>query len=128
MTRECTCEKCVDACKNCSGVFAPGEAEKAAEYLKIPFEEFKEMLVLNYHRDRYEDPMFWQPRKVGWDHLVDDEGVTSDAWTGVRGACVFLKDDRCSIHAVKPYECRESLLCEKQIHVWDEEHLGKYKK
>lgn len=94
----------------------PGEAEKAAKLLGVPFGQFKQRLIKNYWRDEETDPMVWQPRKVG-----TEEEVASDRYTRTPGRCTFLTaNDRCEIHAAKPYECRQAVLCEKNIDVWPE--------
>jgi Fe-S-cluster containining protein len=116
MSKDCTCSKCIEACYRTPGKFAPGEVEKAAEFLNLPFEEFKKLIIKNYWRDQDKDPLIWEPRKVGSD---EDMEIADDDYTNHMGRCVFLnKDDRCDIHPVKPYECRESVLCEGNTHVW----------
>lgn len=118
MSRDCVCEKCVLACKRMPGLFAPGEAEKAAEFLGLPFDdEFKRTKVIQSHWRDLDDPLIWQPRKVCSDPNMD---IAEDEYTNTPGTCVFLKNDRCEIHPVKPYGCRDSLLCEKQVDHWSE--------
>lgn len=104
-TRDCSCFKCVRACKHIPGWFAPGELEKAAAFCEAPsVEDFK--------RDFLKEVGFladdqwieiWRPRMPGYDdHSVKEK------------RCVFLSElDRCTIHPVKPMECREALLCER---------------
>lgn len=114
-TRDCTCEKCVSACKRSPGKMLPYEAERIAKFLELPFDELKKKLIKNYHYNSETDPLIWEPRKVGMD---EDEEIASDEYTNRRGTCVFLKNDRCTIHEVKPFECRISLLCEKSVDAW----------
>lgn len=117
-TRDCSCSECVTACHRAPGLFAPGEAEKAAETLGVPFEVFKKRLIKTYWRSEGSDPMMWWPRKQ------DDDGydeVASNQYTNETGRCTFLTaDNRCEIQEAKPWECRRSLLCEKQIDAWPE--------
>ncbi len=114
--RDCACHKCVEACKRTPGLFAPGEAEKAAELLGVPFSEFKKRLIKNFYQDEKLDPLVWQPRKVGDDPEME---IASLDWTNRPGRCVFLTaEDRCEIHAAKPHTCRISLLCEGNIREW----------
>lgn len=113
MTRDCTCDKCVESCHRMPGLMIPGDAERIAKFLNITREQLEEKLIKNYQYD--ENLLVLQPRKVGSD---PDEKIASDHYTNTKGTCVFLKNDRCIINEVKPYECREALLCEKQINAW----------
>lgn len=105
---ECSCSKCVSACRVKPGWFLPGEAEHAAALLGKSFEAFfREHLAVDWW-ENYRGPHGDE------DHR--DVFVLSPALVGKRtgtempgnpgGRCVFLKDNRCSIHAAKPYECR----------------------
>ena|SRR3990167_5770206 len=99
---ECTCQECVDCCKTQPGWFAPGEAEKAAEFLSMSFEEFKEKyLVIDYWIG---GACVYQPRKTN----AEESGFHRVSYGSgfKKGECIFLKNDRCSIHEAKPIECR----------------------
>jgi Fe-S-cluster containining protein len=99
-----TCATCRQACAHKPGWFLPGEAELAAELMGLPLAEF-----------------FARFLAVDWwvaDHRIDRTTfVLSPAIAGEeagaefpgepRGECVFYKDQRCQIHAAKPFECRE---------------------
>lgn len=103
-TREsCTCAACVACCERKPGWFKPGEAEKVAAFLKIPLDElFRDYLAVDW----------WVGGAEG-DTFVLSPGIVSSP-TGeempyvAHGRCVFLKRGRCSIHAVKPFECAGS--------------------
>lgn len=105
---ECSCDECVSNCKKYPGWFAPGEAELAAEHLGVPFEEFKKNLIMDHcdNQDVDDAPYVWVPRRVGVD--LPEEEIKSSSKQPIGGHCVFLKNDRCSIHAVKPFECKKS--------------------
>lgn len=102
--KDCTCASCVNACKTVPGWFAPGEAEKAAAFLNMPFEEFRDKhLIREYWCQTEGDLYVYAPRRQG----VDEARTTASygsAWR--RSPCVFLKNNRCTIHPVKPMECR----------------------
>lgn len=107
--KSCQCSTCVECCKHQPGWFAPGEAEKAAEFLGVPFEEFKSKYLI---KD------FWvagahvyAPRKVG---VEQDQEVASYRYAFESAPCIFLKDNKCSIHPVKPLECKVSFGCKKE--------------
>lgn len=108
--RNCICEICVAACKRQPGIFAPGEAEKAADLLGMPFDQFKKEKLIESYMTEWSDPHFLMPRKIGIDEDLD---IASDEGTSTPGRCVFLVNERCQIHAAKPIECRSALLCEK---------------
>jgi Fe-S-cluster containining protein len=120
-TGDCACERCVNACAHQPGWFGPGEAERAASFLEIPFDEFKEKFLVKDHCDNHaaEDaPYVYAPRKVG----VDRPGFIRRAGSEqrIQGKCVFLENSRCSIHPVKPYECREAYACQLRYGLRDE--------
>lgn len=109
----CVCHQCISACKNQPGWFAYGEAEKTAEFLGVSFEEFKKQIILDSCDNwKIDDAAYvWAPRKVGVDRPEDE----TRSWLSQRtpGRCVFLtEDERCSIHAAKPFECRYTLVCD----------------
>lgn len=100
------------------GQFMPGEAEKAAEHLGVPWDEFKKQLIKTYHWSPETDPLIWMPRKTDTYPGLE---LADDDFTNETGTCVFLKDDRCSIHPVKPWCCRIALLCKGNYgDVWGE--------
>lgn len=99
MSSSCACEKCQAVCSHKPGWFIPGEVEKVADFFSITLQELF---------DRYLMPDSWEP----------DTGsirTLSPAIKGEKpgtylpfavGECVFFEGGRCSIHGVKPYECR----------------------
>lgn len=82
--KECTCLRCIMACVRAPGRLLPDDVDPIADYLGIN----TPLLVAEYLEDGGRET--WRPR------------LTPDG-------CVFLKDQRCTIHAVKPYECREAM-------------------
>lgn len=109
--KDCSCRQCVSACETYPGWFAPGEAEKAADYLQIPFEEFKKALVVDHCSAPYAKnaPYVWSPRKEKVDEGIQ---IRTGYHQRMTGKCVFLKDMKCLIHPVKPYECRVVMGCD----------------
>ena len=104
--QDCECSSCRGACESKPGWFMPGEAEKAAEHLGVSLKElFDNSLSVD-----------WWEKDAELDH---DVFVLSPAvWGGSpgeefdadpKGVCVFFKEGRCSIHEVKPFECRQLL-------------------
>ena len=70
------------ACVRSPGRLVPDDLAPIAQHLNVNASKFA-LDVLEWHDGG------WRPR------------LTPDG-------CVFLKNQRCSIHAVKPYECREA--------------------
>jgi len=105
----CACHECVSACKRNPGWFAPGQAEEAAQHLGIPFEDFKKNLIIDYWVSHDGDDIYvYAPRKINVDR---DRKVASFSYAFKDSTCIFLKKDRCSIHIVKPQECRNAVIC-----------------
>lgn len=112
---DCACRECVGACRRTPGWFAPGEAEKAAALLGMAFAEFtRKYLIRDYWSTRRDSIEVLAPVKLGPDgHPLQEPGsVATFGYAFERGRCAFLgDDDRCGIHAAKPRECREAMLC-----------------
>jgi hypothetical protein len=106
---DCTCPTCQSACIEKPGWFMPGEAEKVAEYLGITLPElFAEHLAIDWWKDDGDDE-----RIIDTVFVLAPGIVTAPAgqeYPGYpKGQCRFFKDGRCSIHPVKPFECREAI-------------------
>lgn len=84
MRTDCACLYCILACVRSPGRLVPDDVGPIAQHLGIP----AVTLVTDYLEDAG-DGVTLRPR------------LTPDG-------CVFLRDQRCTIHAVKPYECREA--------------------
>jgi Fe-S-cluster containining protein len=100
----CTCPKCVSCCERRPGWFKPGEAEKVAAFLGLTLQElFDTKLEADYWINDSGEPntLLLAPARVGHPSGT----VSRDTWSPT-GRCVFLSaEGRCSIHAVKPFEC-----------------------
>jgi Fe-S-cluster containining protein len=99
-----TCGYCRDACTRKPGWFLPGEAERAAEFLGVPLEEFfRQYLAVDWWEadHRIETTTFVLSPAIEGDEAGEE--FPGDP----RGTCVFYQDQQCQIHPVKPYECRE---------------------
>lgn len=107
-----SCDHCSFCC-NRPGWFAPGEAQATAKALGIPWEEFRDnYLIIDSFLDNDTVIYAWCPAKV---FLPTGEAVeatgrpVSSTWQipQIGQMCIFWKDFRCSIHEVKPRECKE---------------------
>lgn len=92
-TPACSCADCVQCCHDQPGPCAPGDVERIAEYLGVPV--------------RVAALKFWASPGA----LVVDRTSGRRFRIGtitprrVRGQCIFLKDDHCTIHEVAPAGC-----------------------
>jgi len=100
----CTCDKCKSDCLFKPGWFMPDEIAPLAEYLSLTIQEtFDQYLLID-----------WWVVTGGNDIYTISPCVTHLSPGGqftwaAGGKCVFYKDERCAIHPVKPFECREAL-------------------
>lgn len=105
-TKDCTCRVCAEGCQR-PGWFLPDEVRVAAEFLGLSLKEFfDQYLVLDWWyrpSDSAERFAVLSPGK-----LDEHGGIASFGFVNSLGTCIFLKDDRCSIHPVKPQECRSA--------------------
>lgn len=105
-TREsCSCEDCKSACRRKPGWFTPGQIERVAEHLQIPLAQlFKTKLAVDFYYGEGDD-------SDGIDRFAISPAVVGNE-PGQEfpvkpvGRCVFYEKGRCTIHAVKPDECR----------------------
>lgn len=100
--KSCECVTCQGACLRKPGWFLPGEAEKAAEFLKMHIKEFFE---------KYLAIDWWNGSEYGKETFVIAPALAGQP-TGEEypinptGACIFYKNKQCQIHGAKPFECQ----------------------
>lgn len=101
---DCSCSNCQNACKRKPGWFKPGEVEKVATFLGISLQElFSDYLAIDYWAG--ESIFILAPATK-----TLTGGLPGQMYTYFgKGECVFFKDGKCSIHEVKPFECKELL-------------------
>ena len=92
----CQCSSCNHGCKFGSGSLAGDDAKKISAFLDISEEELKKGFL-------EEVELF--NKKLLRPRLIREEGKQY-------GRCVFFDDEKgCTIHEVKPLECRTSIQC-----------------
>lgn len=99
---ECSCERCVSACRKKPGLFMPGEAEVLAANLGLTLKElFETRLAVEWEMTSHLEKIFvLSPAIEG--NATGQEFPAFRRW----GTCTFLKDGLCEIHALgKPYDC-----------------------
>ena len=115
-TIECSCEECTSACHRKPGWFLPEEIKPAAALLGITEQEFfNEYLSVDYYGSSHDAEGNEIPN--GFMFVLSpatDKSQPGDIFPfDPSGTCVFLKDNKCSIHSAKPFECK----------VYDHRHL-----
>ncbi len=91
----CSCPECNHGCKMGSGSLIEGDAEKIAKFLGMPLKEFKKKYLVKL---RMLNKEILKPK--------------IDRFKGKPyGPCVFFKKNKCSIHPVKPLECKIAMGC-----------------
>lgn len=118
--RDCACDLCQGCCERSPGWLMPGEADKISKFLGITWQDliFK-FLVWTRWESRQGDVMVLAPAKFDLDPVTTESRVTAPGYEHVAGRCIFLTEDRrCSIHEVKPFECRVSFGCEPNRGNW----------
>jgi hypothetical protein len=98
----CSCADCRAGCTRKPGWFKPGEAEKTAEMMGLPMQDFFDRyLAVDWWED---DPNVYvlSPAIVGEEAGTMFPGAP---W----GTCVFYKDGLCEIHEAKPFEWADML-------------------
>lgn len=100
----CRCESCINRCEVAPGWLIPGEIEKIATFLNLSLEN----LFLNFISIDY-----WVADRIFFDDIFVLSPSTIDVIPGNifptdnrYGKCIFLKEEKCLIHPVKPYECK----------------------
>lgn len=103
----CSCKNCIGRCKAAPGWFKPGEIEKAADYLRMSVKDFfaKYVSVDWWFAD--EDKNFENHVFVLSPAITKKEAGKVFPYHDRFGECVFFKNGKCQIHAVKPFECKE---------------------
>lgn len=97
-----TCNTCRSACTYKPGWLRPGDAERIAGHLHITLTElFETKLAVDWWEGNKDKDIFvLAPALVGEDPGEEYPG-------NPKGTCVFFAEGQCSIHKVKPFECRE---------------------
>ena len=117
---QCSCSACKRLCRpghTNPGWFAPGQVEKAAEYLKMTVEDFfKKYLIVEYWQCFPQDIDVIAPRRVhqigqfragSFDNAPDGTCKLHDSSTG------------CMLPAqIRPIECAASICCEEGDKYW----------
>ena len=102
----CRCDSCNHGCRFGSGALAGNDLKNISKFLKISEEELKNNLL---------EEKELLNRKILKPKLLRENGK-------VHGRCVFFNDNGgCTIHEVKPLECRTSIQCKdygEDLSVW----------
>lgn len=109
-TLPCSCDRCVSYCQR-PGWFLPDEIRSLAAHLGLTVKElFDQYLVVDWWGGTGKEGI---PEGTDIGILSPgkphEHGQLASLGFGVHPAdCIFLKEGKCSIHAVKPQECRNA--------------------
>jgi len=134
---DCNCEKCAKLCLGRPGVFAPGEATRAAAHLGLSLKDFFDRyLAINYYVAETGNVDFltpaWKPKIGSTERLLyalgagtrlEDRPIEDRPMNGRRvtflegftyGRCALLSEKGCTLpFELRPTECREAYACER---------------
>ncbi|MBN2567428.1 YkgJ family cysteine cluster protein [Candidatus Woesearchaeota archaeon] len=98
------CADCVHCCSYGAGIVLPDEKKRLAAFFEMPDAEFETLYLESHELFNTKVHKFKTERKQGRPH----------------GRCIFLTDDGCSIHRIKPLHCRVGTCTElgEQISLW----------
>ncbi|MBI4126012.1 MAG: YkgJ family cysteine cluster protein [Deltaproteobacteria bacterium] len=88
----CDCTACRECCQREPGWFVPDEIPAAAKFLGLSEAEF----ITRYCAK----------------HPLENGTALSPATKPGSTTCIFFEKGKCSIHDVKPYECRKVFGCD----------------
>lgn len=96
----CSCEICKNECKNRPGWFIPEQVPEIETYFGRKIAELlgKE-LAIDWGTDieMKDNILLLAP------NIKDNQSIQYPA--NPRGECIFLKEGKCSIYSIRPYEC-----------------------
>ncbi len=102
MKKNCECEVCKSYCVRRPGWFAPDQIEDLKKHFKV--KDIKGLLDTGKLAiDWWEEEV---PVLVLAPNIIGNDEIYYPA--DPRSQCVFYKNGLCSIHKIKPFECRES--------------------
>jgi len=127
----CTCKKCISHCEKTPGWFRPKEIPLLAEFLELPIVEvFEKYLIADFFIGDSQNIYVLSPVKdfeylISFGHPLMRELLTTQkehnklmgrdcdkaglhaswGYAFIYAPCIFLKDDRCTIYPVRPFEC-----------------------
>lgn len=127
----CTCQECISYCKKTPGWFRPQEISQLAEFLDMSIQRvFRKHLIADYWIGDDDDIYLLSPvkdfekvegglekRTIAFQKEHNkfmgrncDRAGSYASWgyAFLHAPCVFLKDDRCDIYKVRPFECKVS--------------------
>lgn len=91
----CSCPECNHGCTMGSGSLIDGDAQNIAKFLGIPLKKFKK---------KYLSKLRMFNKEVLKPKIIRKKGKPY-------GPCVFFKKGKCSVHPVKPLECKLAMGC-----------------
>ncbi len=100
----CSCAHCTHGCTIGSGILAEGDLAPLAQYFSIDEEKFT--------TDYLEEVTLFGKKKYRPKLLRKGKPY---------GQCIFLQDGKCSVHPVKPLQCKIAMGCKEygeELSLW----------
>ncbi len=112
--KDCCCEDCVSACNNDPGRLIPEDLYRISDFLKITVKELiKEFIVFKMYEFKNHKIYIAAPAKLKGKRLLAVPGtIVQDYYEDENGRCIFLENNLCKIHKVKPFECSAYMGCQ----------------
>ena len=127
----CTCKECINYCEKTPGWFRPKEIPLLTEFLELPIAKiFEKYLIADFWIGNSQNMYVLTPVKdleylISFGHPLMRELITfqkehnelmgrdcdragsyaSWGYAFIYAPCIFLKDGRCTIYPVRPFEC-----------------------
>lgn len=125
MAKACTCKSCRAACTHLPGWYTPRDVRRLMQAYPdtwptlVAFDRwYGEFWDINPQEDK-DAPVIWvlaPPNAATRPGTIypPETGLPLFGSSARKGQCQLFQDDRCTIHAHKPRECREYLGCDPE--------------
>jgi Fe-S-cluster containining protein len=104
------CQRKGDCCRSFPGWFAPGEVEKAAEFLGMTVDAFVRQYIIidGITVEGYGWVDVFAPVRLNkhGEPALPPLSRADFFYRYFKGPCIFFKDNRCRIYPYRPVECR----------------------
>ncbi|MFT4303691.1 MAG: YkgJ family cysteine cluster protein [Candidatus Woesearchaeota archaeon] len=104
LSNPCSCGSCNHGCKMGSGWLIEDDIPKIASFLNVSIENLKKDYL---EKHKILNKWMWRPKI-----LCKNKPY---------GKCIFFKNEKCSIHPVKPLECKVAMPCKEygeKLTIW----------
>lgn len=98
------CKKCGECCKRYPCALEPKDLKRISNFLNITKKELiKKYLILDYWVESTGSLYLYSPKRI----TDNNDRIASFSWAFSSDPCIFLENNLCKIHDVKPRGGRE---------------------